>query len=126
MLLSGAPADSAPGGALSLLHRPKGGFPAESLRPNLAPYTWGLGPLLVHHFARINYCVTRQDPGLEQVCLGPACSVWVLDFMQKRFHNTSPGDLERTFINAGGSETKKGLGQKKQQEALCLGSLENL
>ena len=53
--------------------------------------------------------VTGQEPGLEQVCLRLASSLWVLDFVQKRFHNMSPGDFEGMFIKAGGSETKDGL-----------------
>ena len=40
-------------------------------------------------------------PGPEQFCLGPAGSIWVLDFMQERFYNTSPGDHESLFIEAG-------------------------
>ena len=36
-------------------------------------------------------------------------NVWVLDFVQERFHDMSPGDFESTFIKAGGSETKKRL-----------------
>ena len=37
-----------------------------------------------------------RGPGFEQVCLGAAGSVWGLDFMEERFHNTSPGDYEGT------------------------------
>ena len=55
-----------------------------------------------------------KGPGLEQVCLRPTGNVWVLDFVQERFHNMRPEDFERTFTRA--SETRKGLGQKKQQE----------
>ena len=47
--------------------------------------------------------------GLERVCFRPPCSMWVLDFMQKRFHNMRPADFERMFIKAGDSETKEGL-----------------
>ena len=36
--------------------------------------------------------------------------VWVLDFMQERFHNTRPGDFESMLVKAGDSETRKGLG----------------
>ena len=35
--------------------------------------------------------------------------MWVLDFMEQRFHNMSPGDFESVFIKAGDSETKGGL-----------------
>ena len=35
--------------------------------------------------------------------------MWVLDFVQERFHNTSPGDFESTFIKARDSEIKEGL-----------------
>ena len=45
--------------------------------------------------------VAQKGPGLEQVFLGLDCSVWVLDFVWKRFHNTSPGDFESMFIKAG-------------------------
>ena len=47
--------------------------------------------------------------GLEQVCLGPAGSVWAFDFMWERIHHTSPGDFEIMFIKTGGSETKEEL-----------------
>lgn len=47
--------------------------------------------------------------GPKWVCLGPVCSVRVLDFVQRRFYNTSPGDCEGMFIKAGERETKKGL-----------------
>ena len=45
-------------------------------------------------------------------------SVWILDFVWERFHNTSPGDYEGTFIKAGDSKTRKGLAKRKQQESL--------
>ena len=45
--------------------------------------------------------------GLERVSLRPVCSVWVLDFMWKRFCNPSTGDMESIFIEAGDSETKE-------------------
>ena len=42
-----------------------------------------------------------RGAGPEQVCLGSASSVWVLDFVQERFHNMSPGDYEcMTWIPA--------------------------
>ena len=47
--------------------------------------------------------------GKSRVCLRPACSVWVLDFVQENFYNRSPGDFESTFIKAGDSKTRKGL-----------------
>ena len=46
----------------------------------------------------------------EPVCLRPAGSVWVLDSMQGRHHNTSTDDFESTFTKARDSETRKGLG----------------
>ena len=67
--------------------------------------------------------LTDRGPGPEQVCLGPASSMWVLDFMWERFHNTSPGDYEDTFIKAGDNETRKGSAQKKQQESLGWAAL---
>lgn len=45
-----------------------------------------------------------------------SCSVWGLDSVQERCHNTSPGDLESTFIKAE-DRTRKGSGWKKQQES---------
>ena len=85
-----------------------------------------------------------QELGLEQVCLRPAYSVWVLDFMQEIFHDMTPGDFESMLTKAEDSETRKGLGQKKRQERAgsgfgslqmlqegnepmrgCLGSLES-
>ena len=53
-------------------------------------------------------CVTGWELGPEWVGLGPADNVWVLDFVQERFHNTSPGDFWGMFIKAGDSETKEG------------------
>lgn len=35
---------------------------------------------------------------------------WVLNFMQKGFLSTSPGDFEDIFIKVGDSEIKEGLG----------------
>ena len=55
-----------------------------------------------------------------------ASSMWVLDFVQERFHNMSPGDSESTFMEAGGSETKKGFrveeatGEGLDSAVLCL------
>ena len=43
--------------------------------------------------------------------MGPSqASLWHVDsdFGQKRFHNGSLGDFERTFIKAGDSEKKEG------------------
>lgn len=37
----------------------------------------------------------------ECVCLGPACCVWVLAFVQERFHHMRPGDFESQLIKAG-------------------------
>ena len=51
--------------------------------------------------------VWRPDP--ERGCLGPAASVWVLDFIQERLHNMNPGDCEGVFIRAGDSETREGF-----------------
>ena len=36
-------------------------------------------------------------------------NVWVLDLMQGRFHDMSPGDFEDVLIKAGDRETKEGL-----------------
>lgn len=36
--------------------------------------------------------VAGKGPGPERICLGPVGSVWVLHFMQERFHSMSPGD----------------------------------
>ena len=43
--------------------------------------------------------------------------------MWERFHNTSPGDYEDTFIKAGDSETRTGLALKKQEESLDWAAL---
>lgn len=43
----------------------------------------------------------ERGPGSERVCLGLAGSVWVLDFVQGRFHNMDPGNFEGLFIKAG-------------------------
>ena len=51
-----------------------------------------------------------RGPGPERVCLKLAGSMWVLDLVQERFHSMSPGECESTFIKAGDSETRKGLG----------------
>lgn len=68
--------------------------------------------------------------GLERVCGRPARSVWVLDFAQERLPNASPSDSESTFIKAGDSKTKEGLGMGEATGeslgALCLGSLKNV
>ena len=58
---------------------------------------------------RGTHVVTRQESGSKQVSLGPAGSVWVLDFVWERFHNMSLGDFESAFIKAGESETKEWL-----------------
>ena len=34
--------------------------------------------------------------------------MWVLDFMQERFHDTSLSDFESMFMKAGDSGTKEG------------------
>ena len=52
--------------------------------------------------------------------------MWFLDFVQERFHNINPSDFESTQVQvifsarllAGDSETRKGLGWKKQQNKL--------
>ena len=47
--------------------------------------------------------------------------MWVLDFMEQRFHNMSPGDFESVSIKAGDSEMKERLkieeatGEKKSE-----------
>lgn len=35
----------------------------------------------------------QMETDREQVCLRVAGAVWVLNFVQERFHNASPGDL---------------------------------
>ena len=56
-------------------------------------------------------CVTTdKGPDPEQVSLGPAGGVCVLDFTQERFQITSPGTFESMFIKAGDRETRKDLG----------------
>lgn len=57
----------------------------------------------------------------QWVCLRPAGSVWVLGFLQKRFHSMKPGDSESMFIKAGESETKEGL-RVEETTGYSLGS----
>ena len=58
--------------------------------------------------------------GLEWVCFSLDRGVWVLDFMQVRFHNTGPGDFESMFIKAGDSEIMEGVGvQDRPGESLA-------
>ena len=65
-----------------------------------------------------SYCHSKGT-GPEWVCLELACSVWGVDFVQERFHNTSPGDFESRFSKAGDSETKEGLrGEEATGESL--------
>ena len=58
---------------------------------------------------RGTHVVTRQESGSKQVSLGPAGSVWVLDFVWDRFHNVSLGDYKGTIIKAGNGKTRKYL-----------------
>ena len=70
--------------------------------------------------------VTGKGPGLAQVCLRLAHSVWAPDFTQERFHNMRPGVFESTFIKAGDRE-RKGLGQQSargEPRQSCFGSPE--
>ena len=48
--------------------------------------------------------MTGNGTRLEQVCLRPAGRVWAPDFVQERFHNTSPGDLASTLIKGAGKQ----------------------
>ena len=56
------------------------------------------------------------EPSWNRSASGQPVIVWVLAFVQEKFHNISPGDFESTFIKVRHSETRKGLGEKKQQE----------
>ena len=47
--------------------------------------------------------------------------MWVLDFMQGRLHNLSPGDVESIFIKVGDRKTKDGL-RAEEATAESLGS----
>ena len=42
--------------------------------------------------------------------------MWVIDFVQERFHNMSPGDFESMCIKAGDSEAKEGLKVEESTE----------
>lgn len=64
-------------------------------------------------FYVVYYCYWTEDLALS---LAPAGSVWILEFMQERFHIMGPSEFQRTAIKSGDSEKRKGLGQKKQQE----------
>lgn len=50
-----------------------------------------------------------RGPGPEPACLGPASSVWILNFMKKRCHHMSSDAYEGLFIKAEDSEKRKGL-----------------
>lgn len=41
----------------------------------------------------------EREPDLEQICLQPASSMWILDLVQKRFHKTHPGDLDTEIFD---------------------------
>ena len=71
------------------------------------------------------FLLLGRGPGPEWVCLGPAGSVRVFDFVQERLHPMSPGDTEGTFIKAGDSEIRKAE-QRKQQERPRLGCFVSL
>ena len=63
-----------------------------------------------HHVRKIRSIrVTRQGTWPWAGLPRASGSVWVFDFIQERFRNTSPGDYEGTFIKAADSKTRKGL-----------------
>ncbi|KAF6131180.1 hypothetical protein HJG60_008050 [Phyllostomus discolor] len=66
-------------------------------------------PLLSIFRNKVQSLCYWTGPGPEQVCLRPACSVWVLDFMQDRFQCAGPGGFEILFVKAEDSERKEGL-----------------
>lgn len=60
-----------------------------------------------------NHSVTRKGPGPTWAAL--AGSMWLLDFVQGRFH-TSPGGFERTFIKSGNNRGTGGPRREGQQD----------
>ena len=69
--------------------------------------------------------VTGQGLDPEWVRLGPACGVRIPDFMQERFHNTSPGDLRGCLLKLGqwnkeGLRTEGTTGESLGGAALAL------
>lgn len=70
-------------------------------------------PALGTQLTLVQSCIVMlwgRGPSPEGVCFGLAGSVYVLHFIQERFHHTSLGDFECIFPKAGASETRKGLG----------------
>nr|KAF6450430.1 hypothetical protein HJG59_008324 [Molossus molossus] len=61
-----------------------------------------------HGISRI---VTGKGLGPWQVCPGTVWNKWVFT-LQERSHDSSPGDVESTFIKAGDSETGKASGRR--------------
>lgn len=57
----------------------------------------------------------ERGPAPERVCLGPACSVWALDFVQERFPRTSPGGFESAFVKAGAAGHREDVGEKQRR-----------
>lgn len=52
----------------------------------------------------------ERGPGPQQVCLRLAGRVWVLDFVQGRFHSISAGECESVLLKAADREARKGFG----------------
>lgn len=71
--------------------------------------------------------VTRKGLGPRPVHLSKLWNVLVRDFVRERFHKMSPGDVERTFINAGDSDTKieeADHSDRSEPRQSCLGPWE--
>ena len=102
---------------------PKGGVGCwKSLHKNPADKLFGLlGGGLSHWRSRrllgATFAGKRTSP--ERVCLGPTGSVWVLGFVQERFHNPTRGDWECIYYSWD-SETKEGLGRSNKSRGGAL------
>ena len=63
-------------------------------------------------------------PRTGVVCLRLACSVWVLDFIKKIFHNKSSGAFKSIHIKVKDSGTKEGLRPwESTGESICVALL---
>ena len=61
-----------------------------------------------------------MPPQMGQAQSRLACSAWVLDFVQEKFHNPSAADFESILIKAGDSGAKE---EHRVKEATVLALL---
>ena len=57
----------------------------------------------------------QTGTGREQVGLRPTCGVWVLAFMQERFHNINRGDFENRLLRLGMVKQRKDLKERQSR-----------